>query len=276
MKKPPLLIIFVALITLYTSCASDFVKLERSNDYEEMYSGAIALYERGKYERAKLLFERIYPYFRGAEQAEKIRYYWAYCEYNQGFYQLAVYQFKEFYQTFGRSPMAEEAQFMEAYSLYLDAPGPDLDQSSSEQAVLAMQNFLNRYPASQRYQEANAIIDELQIRFETKAYQTAKLYYRLTTGLSYRTYLEAALVSFEAFKEDYPDSKYNEELLFLSVETSFKLADNSITSKRKERFDKTLDLYEEFLEKYPQSEYMNKAQDYYEQSKEELNKLKID
>lgn len=276
MKKTPLLLFFVALITLYTGCASDFVKLERSNDYEEMYNGAVALYEKGKYERAKLLFEKIYPYYRGAEQSEKIRYYWAYCEYYQSLYQLSAYQFKEFYQTFGRSPMAEEAQYMEAYSLYRDAPDADLDQGSSEQAVLAMQTFLNRYPASQHYQEANAIIDELQIRFETKAYETAKLYYRLTTGLSYRTYLEAALVSFEAFKEDYPDSKYNEELLYLSVETSYKLADNSITSKRKERFDKTLDLYQEFVEKYPESQYLTKAEDYFEQSKRELNKLKID
>lgn len=275
MKKSSLLIFFVAVIGL-SSCASDFTKLERTNDYEQMYNGAIALYQRGKYERAKILFERIYPYYRGAEQAEKIRYYWAYSEYYQGLYQLAAYQFKEFYQTFGRSPMAEEAQYMEAYSLYLDSPGPDLDQGSSEQAVLAMQNFLNRYPASQHYQEANDIIDELQVRFETKAYETAKLYYRLTTGLSYKSYLEAALVSFEAFKEDYPDSDYNEELLFLSVETSYKLADNSIVEKKKERFDKTIDLYQEFLDKYPESQYLAKADDYLEQTKKELNKLKID
>ena len=109
-----------------------------------------------------------------------------------------------------------------------------------------MQNFLNRYPASRYYEEANAIIDELQVRFETKAYNTAKLYYRLSTGLSFRNYLEAALVTFEAFKEDYPDSKYNEELMYLSVETSFKLANNSILSKKKERLIKRL-RYKEIL-----------------------------
>ena len=76
------------------------------------------------------------------------------------------------------------------------------------------------------------MIDELQVRFETKAYETAKLYYKLTTGLSYQNYLEAALITFETFKVDYPDSDYNEELLFLSIETSFKLAENSIRSKK--------------------------------------------
>lgn len=276
MKKTPFLILILVIMALQTSCKSSLAKLERSNDYNELYNGAITYYERGKYEKAKILFERIYPYFRGSEQAEKIRYYWAYSEYYQGFYQLAAYQFKEFYQTFGRSPLAEEAQYMEAYSLYLDAPDANLDQGSSEQAVLAMQNFLNRYPASQYYQRANDIIDELQVRFETKAYETAKLYYRLTTGLSYRTYLEAALVTFEAFKDDYPDSKYNEELLYLSVETSYKLADNSIVGKRKERFNKTLDLYKEFKDKYPESQYTSRVENYYEQSIQELNKLKID
>jgi len=275
MKKTSLFIVILALISLYTSCTNSLAKLERSNDYNELYNGAIAYYERGKYDNAKVIFERIFPYYRGSEQAEKIRYYWAYCEYYQGFYQLAAYQFKEFYRTFGRSPFAEEAQFMEAYSLYQDAPNANLDQASSEQAVIAMQNFLNRYPASQHYQEANEIIDELQVRFETKAYETAKLYYRLTTGLSYRNYLEAALVTFQAFKEDYPDSKYNEELLFLSVETSFKLADNSITNRKKERFDKTIDFYEEFTERFPDSQYTQEARTYFERTKKELNKLKI-
>ncbi len=276
MKKSPLFLLILAIFSISSSCSNSLAKLERTNDYNELYDGAIAFYERGKYDRAKILFERIYPYFRGNEQAEKIRYYWAYSEYYQGFYQLSSYQFKEFYTTFGRSPLAEEAQFMEAYSLFLSSPDAELDQSSSEQAVVAMQNFLNRYPASQRYQEANDLIDELQVRFETKAYQTAKLYYKLTTGLSYRNYLEAALVTFESFKEDYPDSKYNEELLFLSVETSYKLADNSVVGKRKERFDKTLDLYREFKEKYPESQYTSEVQDYYTLSIIELNKLKTD
>jgi len=223
-----------------------------------------------------VLFERISPYFRGTDQAERIRYYWAYSEYYQRLYQLAAYQFKEFYQTYGRSPYAQEAQFMEAYSMYQNAPSAELEQTSSEDAVLAMQSFLNRYPASKYYQQANDIIDELQVRFETKAYNTAKLYYKLSTGLTFRNYLEAALVTMEAFKEDFPDSKYNEELLYLSIETSFKLADNSITDKKEERFDKTLNLYREFKIKYPASTYTQEIEDFYSKSNKELEKLKTE
>ena len=276
MKKSLLSLLVALLILASSSCTTRMAKLERSTDYNELYNGAIAFYQKGQYAKAKVLFERISPYYRGTDQAERIRYYWAYSEYYQRLYQLAAYQFKEFYQTYGRSPYAQEAQYMEAYSLYLNSPEADLEQTSSEEAVLAMQNFLNRYPASRYYEEANAIIDELQVRFETKAYNTAKLYYRLSTGLSFRNYLEAALVTFEAFKEDYPDSKYNEELMYLSVETSFKLANNSILSKKKERFDKTLTLQRDFKNRFPESKYAKDIDDFFEKSNKEIEKLKTE
>ncbi len=276
MKKAPILLTLCSLILVLSGCTTKLVKLERSNSYGELFNGAVAFYEKGQYGKAKILLERIQPFYRGSEYSEKIRYYWAYCEYYSGLYQLAAYQFDVFYSTYARSPLAEEAQYMEAYSLYLDSPGPDLEQTSSQDAVLAMQNFLNKYPASQYYEEANEIIDELQVRFETKAYRTAKLYYKLSTGLSYRNYLEAALVSFQSFKSDYPDSKFNEELMFLSIETSFKLADNSITSLKKERYDKTINFYKDFVDRFPVSGFSEKAKDYYDQSINALNKLKTE
>lgn len=275
MKKTVQIVVFGFLLVFALSCSTTRItKIERSNDYEELYQAAVSYYMQGRYDKAKLYLERVTPYYRGSLESEKIKYYWAYSEFYLGYYQLAAYQFKEFYRTYGRSPFAENAQYMEAYSLYLDSPDAELDQTSSEEAVVAMQDFLNRYPASEHYFEGNDMIDELQVRFEKKAYETAKLYYKLTTGLSYRNYLEAALITFETFKNDYPDSDYNEELLYLSVDVSYKLADNSITSKKKERFDKMFELYEEFKVKYPESEYMSAVEDYYERRQEALERIK--
>jgi len=274
MKKAPILFILSVLLIGLSGCTTQMARLEKSSNYVELLNGAIAFYEKGQYSKAKTLFEKIQPIYQGTEYAEKIRYYWAFSEYYMGLYQLSAYQFSVFYNTYARSPLAEEAQYMEAYSLYLDSPGPDLEQSSSEEAVLMMQDFLNRYPVSQYYQEANGIIDELQVRFETKAYQTAKLYYKLSTGLSFRNYLEAALTTFQTFKRDFPDSKYNEELMFLSVETSFKLANNSIAKLRQERFESTLKLHQDFISRFPVSEFSDRINDYYEKSSNELNKLK--
>jgi outer membrane protein assembly factor BamD len=276
MRKTVVLTLFVGVSVMF-GCTTRLAKLEKTADFDELYKGAIAYYEQGKYGKAKLLFEKVSPYYRGTLEAEKVQFYWAYCEYYQRLYTLAAFRFKNFYQTYGRSEYAEEAEYMHAYSLYQDAPDANLDQTSSEEAVVAMQNFLNRRPASQYYVRANEIIDELQVRFETKAYERAKLYYKLSTGLSFRNYLEAALVTFDSFKADFPDSKYNEELMYLSIETNYKLADNSITSRKKERFQKTVAYYNEFLERYPNSEYLAQAQDYLEQSQKELEALnKVD
>ena len=122
-------------------------------------------------------------------------------------------------------------------------------------------------------ENSNDIINELQVRFETKAYNTAKLYHKLTTGLSYRNYLEAALVTFDSFKKDYPDSKYNEELLYLSVETSYKLAENSFERLQAERYVRAVGFYDEFAQKYPNSEYMEQAKGLYDKAQEELKIL---
>lgn len=276
MRKTVVLTLFVGVSVMF-GCTTRLAKLEKSADFDELYKGAIAYYEQGKYGKAKLLFEKVSPYYRGTLEAEKVQFYWAYCEYYQRLYTLAAFRFKNFYQTYGRSEYAEQAEYMHAYSLYKDAPDSNLDQTSSEEAVIAMQSFLNRRPASQYYVRANEIIDELQVRFETKAYERAKLYYKLSTGLSFRNYLEAAIVTFDSFKADYPDSKYNEELMYLSIETGYKLAENSITIRRKERFQKTMEYYDAFIARYPNSEYKAQALNYLEQSKKELEALnKVD
>jgi outer membrane protein assembly factor BamD len=115
----------------------------------------------------------------------------------------------------------------------------------------------------------------MQVRFETKAYNTAKLYYKLTSGTSYRSYLEAALVTFDTFKTDFPDSQFNEELMFLSIETSYKLAANSLERLQDPRYKRTLTYYNSFAARFPNSEYMPRAIDMFDKTQTELKELNI-
>ena len=70
-----------------------------------------------------------------------------------------------------------EAEYLYAYSLYKESPNSNLDQSSTVEAISAMQNFINKYPYSEYSINANEIIDELQIKLETKNFENAKQYY---------------------------------------------------------------------------------------------------
>lgn len=272
MKKTFHFALFLMAIAIaLQSCGGKTLgRLEKSDDYEDIYKGAIGFYEGGQYGKAKILFEKISPYYRGTLEAEKVQFYWAYCEFYQRLYQLSSYRFKNFYETYGRSAYVEEAEYMHAYSLYKDSPDYNLDQSSSQEAVVALQNFINRRPGSAYSVEAAKLIDEIQIKFETKAYENAKLYYRIGTAIEYRDRLEAALVTFDSFGKEFPDSKYNEEILWLSMETVFRLAENSIEDRRVERYTRAIGYYNDLKRRYPESEFLSQAQDIYQKSLAEV------
>ncbi|MTI19625.1 outer membrane protein assembly factor BamD, partial [Fulvivirga sp. RKSG066] len=216
--------LFAFVIFSITSC-SKFRKIEKSNDWRVKYEAAINYYEKEDYYRASQLFEQIKPIVRGMPEGEKVEFYLGYCQYYQEFYLLASHQFKVFYETYARSEYAQEAQFMYAYSLYANSPTYNLDQTSSYEAIAAMQNFINRFPGSEFRDDATKVIDELQEKLELKGYSNAKQYFKLER-------YAAAVVAFETFSNSFPDSEYNEEVAFLKFIAQYNYAEKSIRSKQ--------------------------------------------
>jgi outer membrane protein assembly factor BamD len=212
-----------------------------------------------------LLFENILPIIKGRPEAELAQYYYAYSYYYQQKYILSAHYFQTFYETYSRSEHAEESMFMHAYSLYQESPVPNLDQQSTVEAIDAMQRFMNRYPYSEHIDQAQQIINELQLKLEIKAFDNAKLYYDLEN-------YKAALVAFDNFQNDFPDSHLNEENSFLIMKTQYKLASQSIRSLQKERFHTTIKYYENFVDKYPNSKFIREAEDIYQRSLDSIEK----
>lgn len=253
------------LIFSLASC-SKFRKIEKSEDWRVKYDAALNYYENKDYYRAGALFEQILPIVRGLPEGEKVQFYFAYTQYQEKFYLLAAHHFKVFYQTYARSEFAQEAQFMHAYSLYANSPAYNLDQTSSIEAVIAMQNFLNKYPNSKFRDDATKVIDEIQEKLERKGYENAKQYYKLERH-------KAAVVAFETFKNDFPDSEFNEEIAFLKFMAQYDLANKSILSKQLERYRQANEYYLEFIDQYPDSEYIREAEKKYNDSLEKVTEL---
>jgi len=249
------------------SC-SKLRRLQKSDDWEKKFEGAIQFYDKGDYYRASILFEEVLPIIRGTEQAERAQFYNAYSYYHQKQYILSAHYFNNFATIYSRSDDALEATFMHAYSLYLQSPQYNLDQTPSYEAITAMQNFINKYPYSEYKERSNTIIDQLQIKLEKKAYENAKQYEKL------RLY-DAAVISFENFREDFPDSKLNEEIFYLKIKTRYEYAKNSTFRRQEERYQKVVDDYYEFLEEYPQSGYLNQAEEIFGKSTDRLEKVKL-
>lgn len=267
MRKKAFLRVFYTLflVILVFSCTK-FRRIEKSTDWRVKYEAALRYYEKEDYYRATVLFDQILPIVRGLPEGEKVQFYSAYAQYYQKFYLLASHQFKVFYETYARSEFAQEAQYMYAYSLYANSPTYNLDQTSSIEAVIAMQTFINRFPQSEFRDEATNVIDDIQQKLERKGYENAKQYYKLER-------FDAAVIAFKSFNNDFPDSQYNEEIDFYKFMAQYSWAQKSIVSKQLERFKQAKEFYIEFIDKYPNSEYLPQAEKRYGTSLTRINEL---
>ncbi len=269
MKKFSLYIIPLILLFAVSSC-SGFYKLEKSTNWEELYEAANKYYNEGEFNKAIILYDKVLPVIRGSEKAELADFNYAYSHFKLKRYIESAGYFNTFYQTYNRSPMAEEALFMNAYSLYLDAPDYNLDQKSSHDAVNAIQIFIGRFPESDSYERASAMIEDLQVRFEEKAYQESLLYLRLTDGLYPGDFYRACIINFQNFAKSYPDSKHNEELGFKLVEVTLAYGERSIFDKKEERLKDVSKYASQFKRKYPESKYLGSVEEIVKKSQTEL------
>ena len=119
--------------------------------------------------------------------------------------------------------------------------------------------FMVKYPTSERVTEAQTIITELSDKLVEKSYISAKLYYDLG-------YYKSAILALRNSIIEYPDTSFREELMFLILKSTYLLADKSILSKQKERFQATVDEYYSFIGEFPDGSHTKEAKRMYEAS----------
>jgi len=259
--------VFTILIIALGSCKSKYEKLRTSNDNAKKYSEAIKLYNKKEYSKALGLFDPLVTRYRGQEQAEDLYYYYAYTNYKLRDYTSARYHFKTFADTYPSSPRAEECRFMSAYCYYLDSPIFSLDQDNTNKAIESLQYFINLYPKSDRVPEASKLIQNLRDKLEEKSYANSKLY--LTIGD-----WQAAVISFGNTLRDYPDTKYAEELDFLTIRAQYQYAEHSREDHQVDRYNQDIAYAQQFIDKYPNSKYLKDAKDYLKESSQGIEKTK--
>ncbi|WP_080055209.1 outer membrane protein assembly factor BamD [Spirosoma aerolatum] len=260
----------ICVMFLLGSC-SPFAKLQKSGSDDQKYKGALEYYAKRDWYRAGLLFEELIPVLKGSNESEMAQFYYAYTQFHQQQYLLSATLFKKFYETFARSDYAQEAMYMYAYSLYKDTPSFNLDQSNTLTATSALQDFINAYPDSKYKEDATKQILELRGKLERKAYEKALLYYK-TSGFNIAAY-KSAVVAINNFQKEFPDSEYNEELAFKKVDAEFSLAQNSLETKQKERYQEAISYHQAFVDKYPNSKYVKQSEKMYETSQKEIERL---
>jgi outer membrane protein assembly factor BamD len=227
---------------------------------------AMKYYEKGQYYKAIPLLEELIPVYRGTERSEQLYYVYAFSDYYLKDYILAAHRFNTFVKTFPFSRYTEECQFMSAICHYKLSPKFSLDQTDTYMAISELELFVHQYPSSGRVDSCHTMLDGLREKLEKKSFMTSKQFYRIEK-------YKAAVVMLENTLKDYPDTEYREEALFLIMKAHFEWAENSVPSKKAERYNNTKKAYYKFAGSFPDSKFMREANHVMNEVNEELEEM---
>ena len=261
---------FFALVILFVSC-NPYQKVLKGEDVKAKYDMAQKFYDTGDFKRALRLYQQIAPKYVGKPQGERVMFFLANSNYKTRDYQTAAYQFERFTKSYQESDKLAEASFLGAKSYFELSPRYSLDQTDTDKALAKLQNFINTYPESDFFSEANIMAQELSQKKEKKAYEIAKQFNKI--GKFDLTFLTPAIASFDNFISDYPGSVFREEVLYYKFESATDLALNSFSRLQKERFENAKKYHAILIKQYPETKFLDKAQKLLDRINKELGKM---
>jgi outer membrane protein assembly factor BamD len=255
--------LFIVILSL-SGCTSKFQKILKNKDTDFKVQMAEKYLQAKKYRDAQQIFENVMPFVKGTPRYEELYLKWANAYYLDKDYENAENLFKTFIEYFPNTARSQEAEFYRAYTYYKRSPKPELDQTTTNKAIQLMQAFIDAHPTNTRVKEASDVIDACRAKLELKDYKTASLYESLAL---YR----AAAISYGLLSDNYPDSKNADKYKLLTVKAYYLFAENSFADKQKERFEKVIEEYNDFVDRFSDSPLLPEAKKIKKQTDNFLN-----
>ena len=264
MKMRNLILAAIALVAL-SSCKSQYEMLLNSNDADLKYEAAFDYYNAGKYSKAGSLFESLSVLTNGTERDDTVRYYWGLSNYKFKDYYTAETNFTNFIESYPRSPFASEARYLRLDCLYRSTLRYELDQSPTYKAITEISEYIIDFPKTPHLQSCRDMLTDLNERLDKKAYEGAKLYYKMEDYKASRVALRNVL-------KDDSENIYREDILYYIAMSSYKYADMSIPEKQKERYLTFVDDYYNFIGEIPESHYRKELDNAYRKAQKALGR----
>ena len=254
----------VAVISL-VSCKSQYELLLGSNDADAKYKAAFEYFDAKKYNKAATLFESLSALTDGTERDDTVRYYWGLSNYNFKDYYTAETNFQQFCESYPRSPFASQARFLRLDCLYRETLRYELDQQPTYKAMTEISEYMLEYPSTPHMQTCKDMLLDLGERLDRKAYEGAKLYYKM------EDYLASRVAFRNVLKED-SENIYREDILYYIAMSSYNYAANSVQAKQKERYLTFIDDYYNFIGEIPESKYRRELDNVYKKAQRALGR----
>ena len=270
--------ILIPLLAIVLGSCSKWTAIQNTRDYEYKYEVAKAYYMEGKYSQASVYFAEVLAFMKGTVNAEESLYLAAMSNFMNKDYDAASQYFRKYYQVYPKGLYVEYARYYCGRALYNMTPDPRLDQQSTYEAIKEFQDFLDYYPYTSIKESTLEMIYKLQDKLVEKEYLSAKLYYDLgsyTMNCAYGgSNYEACVVTAQNALRDFPfaSADRREELSIMILRSRFHLAEQSVDSKRVNRYRDCIDEYYAFTNDFPESKYIKGAAKIMEKSTAYVNK----
>ena len=264
MKLRNLLIALLAVMTL-GSCKSQFELLLNSNDVDAKYDAAFEYFNNKKYSKAASLFESLSVLTNGTEKDDTVRYYWGLSNYMFKDYYTAETNFEQFVASYPRSPFTSEARYLRLDCLNRQTLRYELDQTPTYKAINEISSYILEFPDNTHMRECRDMLVDLNERLDKKAYESAKLYYKMEDYLASR-------VAFKNVLKDDAENMYREDILYYIAMSSYKYAYQSVPAKQKERYLSFIDDYLNFIGELPDSHYRKELDSIYKKAQKAIGR----
>ena len=209
---------------------------------EESWQRAQHLFERERYYQAQQLLRDFVLNYPGSIMIDSAQFYLGRATFELEDYLVAAEEFKRVVTNYPFSKLAGDAAYWEARSYFVQAPGYQLDQTQTTQALEAFQRFLEEYPAHSLQASAYDLIAQARDKLGHKEYAAARLYFDLGEYASVVLYADAILAN-------YYDTQWAAPAQFLKARSFDALRD--VARARQS--------YQAYLDKYPQGDRADAA-----------------
>lgn len=276
--KKFLLIVLTTL--LLSSCAHEFNKVYKANNFHYKYEYAKECFAKGQYTRAITLLQELITLEKGTDNAEESLYMLAMAEYCNKDYETAAEYFKKYCSSYPRGVYSQMAKYYVGQSLFMSTPEPRLDQSMTVMAINSFQEFLDIYPDASMKKQAQERLFELQDKLVQKELYSAQLYYDLGSYFGNCTSggnnYEACIITAQNALNDFPYTNMREDFSLLIMKSKYELAQMSVESKRLQRYQDAEDECYGFINEYPDSKNCDLAKNYIEKCKKHTSSIETE
>lgn len=262
--------IFFALLfaLLLTTSCGEYNKILKSKDSELKYNYAKKYFDEKKYGKAITLLEDLVPVFKGTSHAQESLFLLAQSYFYNKEYPVATSYYKSYSNMYPKGDYVELARFNAAYGLYLDSPDVRLDQTNTYKSMQEFQTFLELYPQSEKVNECQEYLFEMQEKLALKDLMACRLYFNLGNYMG-NNYESCIVTAREAMKT-YPYSKYLEDFQILILRSRNELAQQSINEKKSTRYRDVIDEQYNYLNMFPDGKYAKEAEKYRKSALKEI------